>query len=268
MDGRLTGKSEALDNHRLPSPLGLYVAKLENRRSISQQDRSLLLDLPTTLRRVEPQERFIRQGDLADQSVFVIEGLISRQKPVGGVNQIMSINFAGDGVDLQTLFFERTDHTLVAHEPSVVAFVPDSAIIKLCEANPVISKLLWHDTLVDSAIFREWALNIGHRRAPFRIGFAFLEFEARLASVGLANDGIFELNLTQQELASAFGLSLVHINKSLRQLREENLVEVKGRTIHLLDRARLAKLVKFDPSYLHLADSPALHKAFDYALTA
>ena len=251
-----------------PSPLTPYVSKLENRRPVSAQDRSLLLDLPATLRRVEPLERFMRQGDLADQSVFLIEGLLSRQKAVSGAAQIMSISFPGDAVDLQTLFFERTDHALVAHESSVVAFVPDSAIIKLCEANPVIAKLLWHDTLVDSAIFREWALNIGHRRAPYRIGFAFLEFQARLAAVGRADINAFELNLTQQELASALGLSLVHMNKSLRRLRDDSLVEIKGREIRLLDKQRLANLVDFDPSYLHLAGSPALDKAIGLAVGA
>ena len=246
-----------------PSPLTPYVSKLENRRPITDRDRSLLLELPATLRRVGPQERFMRQGELADQSVFLIEGLISRQKPVGGAGRIISVSFPGDAVDLQTLFFERTDHALVAHESSVVAFVPDSAIIELCEANPIIAKLLWHDTLVDSAIFREWALNIGHRRAPYRIGFAFLEFDARLGAVGRTEDDAYELNLSQQELASAFGMSLVHMNKSLRRLREDHLVEIKGRRIHLLDKQRLAKLVNFDPSYLHLAGSPALDKAID-----
>ena len=250
------------------SPLTSYVSKLEKRRPISQEDRSLLLELPATLRPVGPQERFVRQGELADQSAFLIEGLITRQKRVGGASQIMSISFPGDAVDLQTLFFERTDHTLVAHDPSVVAFVPDTAIIALCEANPVIAKLLWHDTLVDSAIFREWALNIGHRRAPYRIGFAFLEFAARLASAGRAETAAFELNLTQQELASAFGLSLVHMNKSLRRLREDRLVEIKGRSIHLLDKARLARLVDFDPTYLHLEGSPALDKAIASTVNA
>ena len=122
------------------------------------------------------------------------------------------------------------------------------------------AKMLWHDTLVDSAIFREWAMNIGHRRAPHRIGSLFLEFEARLAALDRVHDGAFEINLTQQELASALGLSLVHMNKSLRRLREEKLIATRGREIHILDKPRLAKMVGFDDTYLRLAAAPVFDK--------
>ena len=243
-----------------PSPLSTYLEKLERRRSLFPEERAALLALPAVVRRVEAQERIVKEDQDAEHSVFLIEGLVSRQKRAGGADQIISLSFPGDGVDLQTLFFDETDHALVAHEPTIVAYVAHGALIELCDDHPHLAKMLWHDTLVDSAIFREWAMNIGHRRAPQRMGALFLECEARLAAIGRAREGKFELKLTQQEMASALGLSLVHCNKSLRRLREEKLVVTSGRQISLPDRAALAKMVGFDPAYLHLERSPKFHK--------
>lgn len=245
----------------IPPPLSAYVAKLERRRDLFPDERAALLDLPAVVRQVDAHERIIDEDQAAEQSVFLVEGLISRQKRAAGSHQIISLSFPGDAVDLQTLFFEETDHALVAHEPTIVAFVPHGALIDLCDSHPHLSKMLWHDTLVDSAIFREWAMNIGHRRAPLRIGALFLECEARLAAIGRVRDGTYELKLTQHELASALGLSLVHFNKSLRRLREEKLVATSGRQIRICDRDALAKMVGFDPGYMHLAKTPRFEKA-------
>ena len=242
-------------------PLAAYLTKLERRHPLPPAARDALLAMPANLRHVNAQDVVVREDSKAEYSVFLIEGLISRQKRANRNGQIISISFPNDAVDLQTLFFDKTDHALVAHEPSIVAEVPHGALIALCDNYPLMAKMLWHDTLVDSAIFREWAMNIGHRRAPHRIGSLFLEFEARLGAIDRVRDGAFEINLTQQELASALGLSLVHMNKSLRRLREEKLIATKGREIHILDKPRLTKVVGFDDTYLRLAAPPVFDKA-------
>ena len=244
-----------------PSPLSAYLEKLERRRDLFPAERAALLALPAVVRRVEAQDRIVKEGHDAEHSVFLIEGLVSRQKRVNGSDQLISLSFPGDGVDLQTLFFDETDHALVAHQPTLVAYVPHGALIDLCDDHPHLAKMLWHDSLVDSAIFREWAMNIGHRRAPQRLGAFFLECEARLAVIGRVRDGSFELRLTQQEMAGALGLSLVHFNKSLRRLRDEKLIATSGRQIRVLDRDALTKAVGFDPTYLHLETQPRFEKS-------
>ena len=93
-----------------PSPLSAYLEKLERRRDLFPEERAALLALPAVVRRAEAQERIIKEDQAAEQSVFLIEGLVSRQKRAGGSDQIISLSFPGDGVDLQTLFFDETDH--------------------------------------------------------------------------------------------------------------------------------------------------------------
>lgn len=245
------------------SPLLAYLKKLERRCELYPEERYPLLSLPAVVRPFEAQEIILRKGENAEHSVFLIHGLISRQKQANGSSQIIALSFPGDGVDLQSLFFGKTDLTLVAHEPTIVAYVPHGALIELCDDHPHLAKMLWHDTIVDSVIFREWAMSIGHRSAHHRLGALLLECEARLAAIGQAHEGSFKLRLTQQELASALGMSLVHLNKSLRRLREENLVSANGREMRICDKAALTKAVAFDPAYLHLATRPSFRKTKD-----
>ena len=103
-------------------------------------------------------------------------------------------------------------------------------------------------------------MNVGHRRAIDRIGALLLEVEARLTAIGQVKDNTFELPLTQQELANSLGLSLVHMNKSLRRLREGNLIATRGREFRLPDAERLKETVGFKSDYLHINEPPSFRK--------
>ena len=121
---------------------------------------------------------------------------------------------------------------------------------------------MW-STLVDEAILREWVGNIGRRTASQRIAHLLCELLVRLKAVGLAEDDVYEFPLTQAELADAAGLSTVHVNRTLQELRAAGLITLKSRLLTIRDVERLKALAGFDPAYLHLApdrkDAPGLH---------
>lgn len=242
------------------APLGAYLAKLDRRFKLAPEDCNAILALPAVVHSFEAHRTIVKEGQVANEAIFLVEGLVSRQRLVNKQRQIISLNVAGDAIDLQTLFFRDADNALVTHQKTIIASVPHGSLIELCSRAPLVAQLLWHDTLVDSAIFREWAMNVGHRRATERIGAFLLELEARLAAIGQVKDHTFELPLAQQEIASALGLSLVHMNKSLRKLREAGLINTRGRAFQLVDPARLKEEVGFDSAYLYLHEPPAFQK--------
>jgi CRP-like cAMP-binding protein len=212
-----------------------YVRKLERRMALPKPERDALLSLPSVMVQVGPQTTVVKEGDQTDQCIFLAEGFLSRQKFANRDPQIIAIAVPGDAADLQTLWFGRQEHNLVAHTEATLRLVPHASISALCETYPLLMKALWHDTLVEAAIFREWTLNVGHRRARLRVAHLFLEMAARLGAVGLVEDDTFGMPYTQAELASMVGLSLVHFSKSLRSLREEGLIETRGKSLRLLD---------------------------------
>ena len=118
-------------------------------------------------------------------------------------------------------------------------------------------QLLWRDTLIDGAIFREWIVNTGRRSAVSRTAHLFCELFVRAQVIGLASKDECDLDLTQTPLADATGLSIVHLNRSLQELRRRNLIEYQRGHLTIKDWPGLTKIGDFDDAYLHLDSARA-----------
>jgi CRP-like cAMP-binding protein len=118
---------------------------------------------------------------------------------------------------------------------------------------------MWIDTLVDASIFREWIANVGRRDARTRIAHLLCEFSLRLKSAGLGDETGYELPMTQEQLADATGLTSVHVNRTMKALQKEGLIERPNpRSIYIGDWRKLADAGDFDSNYLHMQqDDPA-----------
>ena len=124
-------------------------------------------------------------------------------------------------------------------------------------ARPRIAKALWRETLIDAAIFREWTVNVGRREAYARIAHVLCELMVRLQVVGLTQDHTVQIPITQNEFADATGLSNVHVNRVLQELRADGLIVLKGDTLTVPDWEKLRHAGDFDPTYLHLEQKRA-----------
>ena len=139
-----------------------------------------------------------------------------------------------------------------------MAFVPHETILGWMDRYPRIARALWRDTLVDGAIFREWIANVGARDALERLAHLLCEIFVRLQVVGLAQEDGCELPLTQNELGDAIGVSLVHVNRVLQELRGRELISLKRGTLVIKDWDGLKEVGQFDPAYLQ---NPAVGNA-------
>ena len=114
-----------------------------------------------------------------------------------------------------------------------------------------LTHLFWRETLLDAARLREWVCNVAARDSLPRLAHLICEMEARLAIVGLAETGSFNLPFTQQDVANATGISAVHVNRTVQELRKRGLISWSARTVKVLDRKALRELAEFTPDYLH-----------------
>ncbi len=122
----------------------------------------------------------------------------------------------------------------------------------LCGRYPRIASALWRQTLIDAAVFREWLTSIGQREAYNRVAHLLCEMMVRLRAVGLAQDDGCDLPITQSELGDALGLSTVHVNRTLQDIREANLISLKNNKLQVLDWEGLTRAGEFDPTYLRI----------------
>ncbi len=228
------------------------IRKLEKLGPLSDEDRRVLQDLPINVRQVEADRDLVREGDQPSDCQLLLEGFACRYKTLeNGGRQIMSFHIRGDICDLHSLLVGRMDHSISTLTPGKVAAIPHATILDWTQRYPALGRVLWWDTLIDAAIFREWMVNVGRRSAYQRIAHLLCELVTRMHAAGLAKDYTCDLPITQTELADATGLSTVHVNRTLQELRGKGLIELQNGTFLALDWARLKEAAGFDPAYLH-----------------
>lgn len=234
------------------------VRQLETITELGDADRAVFASLPLRVRDVAEGHDIVRLGDRPSESCLVISGLLCRYKPVGdGGRQIVSLHFAGDMPDLQSLQLEVMDHALVALTPSRVGFIPHSAIKAAMDRYPGVRAALVKHMLVDASICRQWLANVGRRTGLQRVAALLCECCIRSHALGLANHDAFVLPITQAEIGDATGLSYVHVNRTLQTLRRCRLIRSNGAAHEILDWDQLCSVADFDPSYLHLRQRKA-----------
>jgi CRP-like cAMP-binding protein len=205
-----------------------------------------------SIREVGRDQDLVREGDHSPHCLVLIEGFACRYRTLSdGRRQIVSFHIAGDFLDLQGYLLQRLDHGFGTLTPSRIGLIPHTAIEELLE-RPSLVKRLWRETVVDGAIHREWLVNVGRRTAYQRVAHIFCELVTRLQGAGLARDGACDLPLTQGELADATGLSTVHVNRVIQELRRDGLIILRGRVFTALDWEGLKRAAEVDPSYLDL----------------
>ena len=235
-----------------------FLRRLRHGACLTPQDEATLTAGILDVREIQAGHDIIRDGDRPDEVRLVVEGVACRYKALmNGRRSIMALLVPGDVCDLHVAILGQMDHSLSALTACRVVSIRRHTIENWTERHPRINRALWWATLVDEAVLRAWLANIGGRRAPERIGHLLCELHLRLQTVGLATVDAYDLPLTQSDIGDATGLSVVHVNRVLKQLRTEDLATVRDGRVTLLDAPRLAKMVGFDASYLHLSGSAA-----------
>ncbi len=234
------------------------IRKLESIVDLGPEERQVLAEIPLTVRNVSRDEVIVREGDRPTQCCLLVDGMLCRYKVLStGARQIMSFQVQGDIPDLQSLHLQTMDHSLGAVAPSRVAFMSHVTVRSLLRRYPTIGDALWRDSLIDAAIFREWLTGIGRRSSYQRIAHLMCELSFKLQSVGAGGREGYPFPITQTELGDALGLSVVHVNRVLQDLRRDGLIVLKERYLTIPDLDALMEAALFDPAYLHL-DRPVL----------
>jgi CRP-like cAMP-binding protein len=239
--------------------MAALIRKLENIAPLAPEDKAALLRLPLRLKAVAADQDIIREGDTPSECCLIVNGFACRYNITDeGKRQILSFHVSGDIPDLQSLHLTVMDHSLISLVPCCLAFIQHDDLRTLMREHPRLGELFWRDTLIDAAVFRQWVVNVGRRQAPARMAHLLCELLVRLRAVQLVEDHAFDLPVTQGDLADALGITNVHVNRVLQDLRRTGLISLRGKTLKVLDWEGLKKVGEFDPTYLHLAKKEAL----------
>lgn len=229
------------------------IRKLAYLHPLSDLERELLDKACSRIVRVGPDQDLINEGDRPTECNLLLEGMTCRYKILSeGKRQIFSFHVPGDIYDAQSFVMEVMDHSVATLTPCTIAVIPHTTMVTITEEHPRLARAVWKDTLVDASIFREWMASIGRRSAYQRLAHLMCEIHARLDAVGLATGGRIDWPITQSEIGDALGLSLVHVNRTLQELRGAGLITLKESKLVILDLPGLKTAGDFDPQYLHM----------------
>ncbi|MEO6224654.1 MAG: Crp/Fnr family transcriptional regulator [Sphingomicrobium sp.] len=236
--------------------ISVHLKKLRRRFEISSDEEAGIRGIVSETRRLRPDELVVSAGEELTSSLLLLDGWLARSKDLpGGERQVTELHVAGDFADLHGFTLQRLDHDVVTMSDCNVAIVPHERLRALTDAFPRLGRVYWFATNVDGAIHRESALSLGQRSALSRMAHLFCELYVRLEVVGRTARSGFEFPLTQRELSECLGLTVVHANRTIQELRRRQLIELENRQLTIVNRRGLEGVAQFDPSYLYLERS-------------
>jgi len=192
---------------------------------------------------MDPGSPLVMEGSASPHLFTVLSGMAKRYKTLAdGRRQVIGFVFPGDFVGLQSAVMDEMQHTVEAVTK-----------VRLCVFNRADYWRLFHEQPArgydvswlaarEEYFLGDHLLSVGRRGAEERIAFALWALHRRASDVGIAAGDAMDMPFTQQDVADALGLSLVHTNKTLRKLRTKGVVEWASRRLTILDAAALVKV--------------------------
>jgi CRP-like cAMP-binding protein len=248
----LGGTGELLESKEQQA-LSRFLAKLLLRSPLDEEQQREILSLEGRLSRYSAHRDIVSPGERVQESCLVADGLVGRfDQMASGQRQITAFHIAGDMSDLHSVVVPTAAWSITALSNCTVMLIPHAQLQRLIDRHEAIAMAFWRESAVDGSRLAKWIGNMGRKNALSRLAHLFCEMGVAIETAGLGTRLIYDLPATQEQIADAVGLTSVHTNRVLQELRGENLLIFRSGRVEILDWARLAALAEFDPNYLVL----------------
>lgn len=227
-----------------------FVQKLKNLAELNSADIGALSALTSKPRSFASKQDMIREGDRPGPVFVILEGWACRYKILpSGTRQIMAFLLPGDCCDLHVGILAEMDHSLQALTPCRVALIAGDRMETLLEDHPAVARAMYKSQLIDEGILRSWIVSMGRRSSVERVAHLMCELYLRSFSINSTDEVAFPIS--QIVLADALGMTPVHVNRILKQLRVRGAMTLKRRNLLITDPLKLVQIAGFDENYLH-----------------
>jgi len=226
--------------------------KLSRLMELSAAEIELLRELQSAGRRIARGREIVVEGRKYDGLLILLDGAALRYRVLNdGRRQVLNIVLPGDLIGYPGCFFENALYTIAALSECTVSAVPFARFLHLFETHPRLGAAIFWSLSCETAMYAEHLIGVGRRLALERVAHFLLEMLTRLQAIDLADETSYRLRLTQELIADALGLSVQYVNQTLRQLREEGLVNIERQRVTILNLDGLATLADFERGYIN-----------------
>jgi CRP-like cAMP-binding protein len=229
-----------------------FVEKLNGFARLGEEDVAALAIATASPHSYTARQDLIREGDQPGPVFVVLEGWAFRYKILPrGTRQILAFLLPGDCCDLHNNMLAEMDHSIQAVTAAKVALISRASMDAMMDAHANIARAMYISQLVDEGTLRSWIVSMGRRSSIERVAHLMCELYLRAAPVPDMEEGNVSLPLSQVILADALGMTPVHINRVLKELRASGAMDIKRRSLVIIDPVRLVQIAGFDDNYLH-----------------
>lgn len=238
-----------------PKVFSMHTHNLLRNRSaeLSEQERNVLEGAISQTQTFPAGKIVVRQGTPIHISTLLVQGFMTRHVDApDGKRHLVAVHVPGDFVDLHAYALKKLDHDVGALTDVTVAIFPHEALERIQTLDARLTRRLWFLTLLDAAMHRHWIYRLASLTAVQRVAHFLCEMNARLAAIDASDGSVFALPMTQADIGEVCGLTNVHVNRVLRELREAGLCQVRSSQVQITDIRGLTAVALFDPDYLYL----------------
>jgi CRP-like cAMP-binding protein len=240
-----------------PSPLQPFLDRLMKRSALNEAQQDAILTLPGRIEQVDANRDFVRLGERTEHACLIIAGIAAKfGQTFDGRRQITAIHLRGDMADLHSVVAPKATSALQALSAATVMYVPHTALRDVAARHQALAEAFWRDCVADASIASEWILNLAVRQAQTRTAHLFCELAARYGVVGNGRSISFPFPVTQERLGEALGLTSVHVNRTVKALRDAEIMDVRHRRVDIPYWEHARRYATFNPDYLQLGPSP------------
>ena len=237
--------------------LRLYASRLASRSFLTETEERAILGLTGSMKEVKGHADVVSYGDAVTHCCLVVEGCVGRfGQSRDGTRQITSLYIPGDLAGLPSVMSPSSGWGLVALKGATVLQIAHDSIRSIAARNPGVAEALWRDCIADESISSKWLVNVGHKEALPRLAHFLCEMAVRYERIGRGDKKSFLLPITQVDIGEANGLTSVHVNRMIRDLRLQSVATIHAAIVTIHDWGKLASIGEFDPTYM-LLDGPA-----------
>ncbi|GAA0675539.1 CRP-like cAMP-binding protein [Sphingomonas insulae] len=229
-----------------------FIEKLRKLAELGEPELRALERVTAHPKTIRSRKDLIREGDPPGPVLVVLEGWAFRYKVLpSGTRQIMAFLMPGDACDLHANMLAEMDHSIQTVTEASIATINRADMNEMMTSYPRIACAMYVAQLIDEGTLRAWIVSLGRRSSVERVAHLILELFLRAVRIELSDGTTMELPLPQAVLADALGMTPVHINRILQELRRSGAIELSRGVLRIKDPAALTHISGFDANYLH-----------------
>jgi CRP-like cAMP-binding protein len=239
----------------MPAFDSALVRKLNRFLPLGRDELAAVAELESKRRAIAAGTDLVHEQQVGHHAFILEDGWACSYKLLSdGGRQVIDFPIPGDVIGLRSVLLRASDHSFAAVTNIIVAELSARQLIAAFEQQPRLGVAFLWAASRDEAMVVEHLVNVGRRNALVRTAHFLVELGLRLQLAGLGSETGFACPLNQYLLADAVGLTAIHVNRILRQMRERKLLTFRDGYVTFHDLPRLRQLAGHHSGYMDQAN--------------